>query len=117
MIAHIPWFPISDLIWLGPLAGVLCAVWGGMIGVLGYAFVRKGRRRRLVYGFVYAGGLAGILSCLAGLLGLLTDQPLPIYASLMGLGIPVLIGAGASLFSIGKAYQAVELRRMYALEQ
>lgn len=110
------WFDPAALMWAGPLLGVLEAAWGGALGLLGYGLVRRGRGRAVVYGHLYA-GLAAALGFLAGgAVGFLTDQPTPIWASLLGAGAPLLVAALISRVNIGRAYRLIELNRMRALD-
>lgn len=117
MIAQAPWFALDNLIWLGPAAGILCAVWGFTVGVLGHYFIRHGRGQAWVYGHVYAGLAFGLVLTIAGVIAVLVKQPMPIYAVLLGVGCPFSIGVIVTLFSVRHAYRATELQRMHALEQ
>jgi hypothetical protein len=111
-----PWFDPSALAWIDPAIGMVETAWGGLLGVLSYAYARKGRAHGLVFAHLYL-GLAGAAALVAaGALARLQGQPTAISGSLLSLGGPLLIAAGFSLVNFGKLYRAAELRRMQAME-
>jgi len=117
MLESSAWINPLSLSWIDPLAGALCTIWGGSIGILGYFWVRRGRARVWVFGHLFLGLIIAILSCCGGVAALLMHQPQPIYISLLGMGIPLLVAALFSIFNVGNVYRLVELRRMQALDQ
>ncbi len=116
MTAAMPWFDPGALIWLGPTLGVLEALWGGVIGLLSHALVRKGRGRGVVYGHLYAGLAVAIAFLTAGAAARASGQPPAIYATLLAGGGPLLVAAALSLVSVARAYRLIELHRMAALD-
>lgn len=111
-----PWFDPAALMWIGPAGGVLEAIWGGALGLLAYALIRRGRGRALLTAYVYAGLLAAIALLTAGTVAFAQRQPLPVYWTLWAFGAPLLIASSLSLLNVTAAYRAVELRRMMAQE-
>jgi hypothetical protein len=111
-----PWFDPAILLWAGPAAGTAEAIWGGSLGVLAYAYARKGGGRRLVFTVLLVGLGAAVVLLASGLLAWLQGQPSVIFGSLMGMGAPLLVAAVFSLFTFSKIYRAAELRRMRAMD-
>jgi peptidoglycan/LPS O-acetylase OafA/YrhL len=116
MITPSPWFDLNNLIWIGPSIGVLEAAWGGAIGLLSWAYVRKGRGQALVYGHLYVGLIAALGLMLAGGLGAVQGQPHLLWICLCALGAPLLVAAISALVGVRQSYRVAELRRMQALE-
>ena len=111
-----PWFDPAILLWAGPAVGMAAATWGGSLGVLAYAYARKGDGRGLIFAVLLAGLGVAVALLAGGLLAWLHDQPPGIFGSLAGMGAPLLIAAVFSLFTFSKIYRAAELRRMRAMD-
>lgn len=111
-----PWFDVTALAWIGPGLGILEAAWGGVIGLLGYYLVRKGRARGFVYAYLWAGLAAAVVFLGGGVIALISGQPPIVSTSLAIFGSPLLVAAVLSLINVTNAYRAVELRRMQAQE-
>ena len=111
-----PWFDPAILLWAGPAAGLVEAAWGGSLGVLAYAYARKGVGRRFISAFLLLGLGAAVVLLASGLLAWSLGQPPAIFGSLAGLGAPLLVAALLSMFTFSKIYRAAELRRMRAMD-
>jgi len=111
-----PWFDPAILLWAGPAVGMAEAAWGGSLGVLAYAYARKGARRGLIFAVLLVGLGVAVALLTGGLLAWLQGQPPAIFGSLAGMGAPLLIAAMFSLFTFSKIYRAAELRRMRAMD-
>lgn len=116
MIGVTPWFDPAALMWIGPAGGVLEATWAGLLGVLAYALLRRGRGRAVLMAYVYAGLIAAVALLAGGAIAWLQKQPLVICWSLWAFGAPLLIASSLSLVNVASAYRAWELRRMTAQE-
>ena len=116
MTSVTPWFDPAALMWIGPAGGVLEAAWGGALGLLAYALIRRGRGRAFLMAYVYTGLVAAVALLTGGTIAFLQKQPLQIYWSLWAFGAPLLIASSLGLFNVAAAYRAVELRRMTAQE-
>jgi hypothetical protein len=111
-----PWFDPAALIWMGPGLGLAEALWGGAAGLLAYGFATKGRGRALLQGWLLAGLIAGVGFLAAGVAGWLAGQPVPIWASLVAAGGPLLVAALFTRANLRNLYRLIELRRMHAQE-
>lgn len=111
-----PWFDPAILLWAGPAVGMAAAAWGGSLGVLAYAYARKGAGRGLIFAVLLVGLGVAVALLAGGLLAWLQGQPPAIFGSLAGMGAPLLIAAMFSLFTFSKIYRAAELRRMRAMD-
>jgi hypothetical protein len=109
----------SSAWWSGREAGILAAIAGSALGILG-ALVgwlgSAGRAKGFVLNTLKAIAWAGLAVCLLGAGAFLGGQPYEVYYSLVLLGG---ISATLGFFlprSLSKRYQDLELRRMQALD-
>jgi hypothetical protein len=97
---------------LGGAAGGAAGVLGGVIGVLG----SLGRGRRFVLAGLLALGVSGLVCLAAGVTALALGQPYGVWYPLVLLGVIEPVIAFSLLPQVRRRYEALELRRMSALD-
>ncbi|HSC26995.1 MAG TPA: hypothetical protein VLD67_06950 [Vicinamibacterales bacterium] len=113
--------PVADSTawWSGRQAGMLGAIGGSALGILGAILGwlgSSGRAKGFVLGTLRAMGWLGLGALLSGGLGLLGGQPYAVYYPLLLFGA-ISTAIGFSLpRTLSKRYEDLELRRMQALD-
>jgi hypothetical protein len=106
-----PWFDASAYAWIpGTALGVLCGVWGSLVGVL----APRGRARTLVLGSLAFLLAAGLTCLILGIVAVVSGQPYGVwYGLLIGGALPVVILGGLARV-VFMRYRDAELRKMQA---
>jgi hypothetical protein len=106
-----PWFDPNHWAWLpGTLLGCLGGIWGSLIGTL----VPRGKGRPVTFGFgLLLAGLATAFS-IAGLIGLMANQPFGVWFFLLVPALPLDMLFLVGLYFLPRMYRIVEERRMGA---
>ncbi len=97
---------------IGGLAGGAFGCLGALLGVV----MGLGVARRLVRGLLVAAVACGVISLIAGVVALACSQPYAVYYPLLLLGVLVTVIPGGMLPVARKRYEALELRRMQAMD-
>ena len=98
--------------WIGVIGGCLIGLWGGFVGYL----VPRGKARGFVIGSANLLVVAGIVVFFAGLYAIGTGQPYGIYYPLLMLGAILVFVVGWLRLGLPRRYEAVELKKMQAMD-
>ncbi len=105
--------------WTDSTGGLIGGIGGSVVGVLaalGVWLVARGRRRDAVLGAMWVGLGAGIVTFAVGLYAVVDGQGYGVYYPLLLLGGLLALVCGLGYPVIRRRYEAVELRRMHALD-
>lgn len=106
------WWSPETAGWIGGAAGSAVGVLGALIGT----FCSLGRARRFVIGGLYALVAFGGVLLVAGLVALAADQPYAVWYPLLLMGALDPILAFSLLPTARRRFEALELRRIRALD-
>jgi hypothetical protein len=109
--------------WLSPQMGVLIGVVGGIcgagigcFGALIGCLVGLGKARRFVLAMVKIFIGLGILLMIAGIFAAATQQPWPVWYSMLLMGVVLTILFSVNLYPIKRRYEELEIRRMTSMD-
>jgi hypothetical protein len=106
------WWSESGAGWIGGLGGAGLGILGAIVGTL----CGVGVGRQLCFGLAIAAIALSALCLVAGIVAILTGQVYHVYYPLLLFGIIGVTVFGFNLPTIRKRFDAIELRRMTALD-
>jgi hypothetical protein len=106
------WWSDRGAGWIGGLGGAAVGIMGAIVGTL----CGVGVGRQLCFGLAVAAIAVCALCLAAGIVAVTTGQPYHVYYPLFLLGIIGVTVFGFNLPTIRKRFDAIELRRMTALD-
>jgi MFS family permease len=107
-----------------PEAGVLGAILGGSIGIVGGGiggplmgyFVPKGRAKTFILGFLWFWFILGVALIITGIVAITQSQPYHVYYPFLFCGGIASVVMGPLIPVIARRYRAAEQRRLAAEE-
>ena len=107
-----PWFS-PQYAWIpGTVLGVLCGVWGSLLGVFG----SRGKCKTLIYSLYSVLMICGTASLLLGIAAFFMKQPYGVWYGLGLGGLIVVIVGGCNGFTMRNVYRAAEERKIAATD-
>ena len=107
-----PWFD-PTWAWLpGTAFGVIGGLWGSLVGVL----APRGKGKGLIVATYAVLMVAGVAMLMAGLYGLIDDQPYGVWYGLLLPGVITLLVLGPLGLVARLRYREAEFRKMHATE-
>jgi hypothetical protein len=106
-----PWFDANSYAWIpGTLLGVLCGLWGSLVGIL----APRGKAKSLVLGSLGLMLAASAICLSLGVLALLKHQPYGVWYGLMLPGVVGLVVLGSLTPVAFARYREAENRKLQA---
>jgi hypothetical protein len=106
------WWTEQQAGWVGGIGGSIIGLLGGLLGTLG----GFGKARRFVLTMLVALATLGVVSLIVGLYALVIGQPYEVYYVLLLSGIILAGVCGVNFWTMRRAYQLRELRKMAAMD-
>lgn len=98
--------------WIGGITGGIAGLLGGLIGLL----VTLGKGRRFVFALMWFCIVAGVALAVFGLAALCMRQPFAVWYGPLLAGVIMTAVVSSNIRTVRKRYEAIELRRMTALD-
>jgi hypothetical protein len=107
------WFDPNFYAWI---PGTAIGIFGGTLGAITGSLASSGKNRRPVTWLMMIFLAFSIILLLAGIVAMLDQQPMAIWASLIGPGILGSVIGFILLTMIRRVYTAIELRRIASMD-